>query len=139
MEQPAKKRPATPGSWRPGISGNPAGRKPNGETLADAYRAKFTPERIVELAERLATEAVSEQVRLQALAMISERAHGKVANVLDASINAGTSSTDYSHLSAMPLDERRLLLAKLRGEPAPSPVVADPRLPEPQATDDESP
>ena len=95
---------------------NPRGRPRVGDSLANAFRQKFSPERIVELAEKLAESAESEQVRLSALQLIAERAHGKVVTTIDASITAegAAPSRDWS---SMPLDERRELLARIRAVP----------------------
>lgn len=38
------KRPATPGSWKPGVSGNPKGRPKSGLALADMIRERLDPE-----------------------------------------------------------------------------------------------
>jgi len=134
MEQPAKsKRAATRGSWKPGQSGNVFGRPKLGETLADAMRDKFPPSRIAELAERLATEATSEQVRLAALQMIAERTHGKVTNETALTMHNGNTEGEYD-FSAMSVDEQRELLAKLEA----ARVDGDPQLREPQVADDEA-
>jgi hypothetical protein len=94
---------------------NPRGRPRVGDSLADAMRRKFPPERIVDLAERLVETAESEQVRLAALQMIAERAHGKVPS--DLNINASTTSDDEdraARIAAMPLEQRKVALEKYR-------------------------
>lgn len=95
---------------------NPRGRPPVGESLANALRSRFPPDRIAELAEKLATTADSEQVRLSALQLIAERAHGKVTTTIDASVSNGSESPtrDWSALS---IEDRRDLLARLRAVP----------------------
>lgn len=121
---------------------NPKGRPRTGESLAEAARDKVSPEQLVEKLLKLADTAQSEQVRLAALLAIGERGYGKVASVIDAKLSQGTTATS-SKLAAMSLDERRALLAMHRGErPIPTeaakPIDADPRLPEPMVTDDNS-
>ena len=96
---------------------NPRGRPRVGDSLANAVRQKFSPERIVELAEKLACTAESEQVRLAALQLLAERGFGKVVTTIDASITAEGSAPPERDWSAMPLAERRELLARLRAVP----------------------
>lgn len=84
-DQPAElpKRPATAGSWKPGQSGNAKGRPPVGEALGEVFRNRFSPEWIADQAEKLATGAVSESVRMAALQMIAERTAGKAPMIVD--------------------------------------------------------
>jgi len=84
--------------------------------LANAFRHRFPVEKIVELAAKLAESAESEQVRLSALQLIAERAHGKVVVGIDASISNGSTPPERDW-SALPIDERRELLARLRAVP----------------------
>lgn len=69
---------ATRGGARPG-AGRP--RRSSG-SLHRAFRERFSDEAIVELAAQLAESAESEQVRLSALQMITERIAGKVTDKL---------------------------------------------------------
>ena len=80
---------------------NPHGRPKVGQSLADAYRSKWTPERIVEHVSRLAESAVSEQVRLAALAMINERTAGKVSDRLELSRGADAEQDEDALVEAL--------------------------------------
>lgn len=96
------------GRFAVGVSGNPRGRKPVGETAAAAARQKLTPEQLAEKLLKLADGATSEQVRLGALLALAERGYGKVTNVVDINRDERDDDDDLSRLS---LDELRVWLA----------------------------
>lgn len=121
-DQPAPKPTRTKhaGQFRPGQSGNPAGRPKVGESLASAMRHKFPPDRICELAEKLATTAESDQVRLSALQFIAERGHGKVTTVIDAAVNTTSSGSSAAGLThAQLVEHARDLAARVQALPPP--------------------
>jgi hypothetical protein len=72
--------------WAPGVSGNPDGRPPVSLSLADAIRRRFSPERIVDHAERLLTMA-EEQADVRAAAIVlqllTDRGYGKVLTTVE--------------------------------------------------------
>jgi hypothetical protein len=47
-DKPVVRRPGNP-NWKPGISGNPAGRPKKGETMTDALRAKIDKDEIADV------------------------------------------------------------------------------------------
>lgn len=134
MSEPIPKR-GNPAMRAGGPSLNPHGRPRVGASLADAYRSKWPPEKIVEHVGKLATGAASEQVRLAALQMIAERTAGKVPTVLDASITNG-GNAPARDWSAMPVDDRRALLESIRRVPEVD-QADEHRLPKPSLTDDD--
>ncbi len=78
-------------------------------------RARFSPERIVELAGKLAESAESEQVRLSALQMIAERSHGKVTEKHEVTaMQAGAEEDDDRDLDALDVEQLAELLAAER-------------------------
>lgn len=76
---PAAPRKATPGSWRPGQSGNPTGRRPNALALAERIREKVDPGELIDIALALAREGQAESTRMAALAWLSDRGWSKPA------------------------------------------------------------
>lgn len=116
MSDPIQTKRGNPAMYKGGPSLNPHGRPRVGDSLANAVRQRFSPERIAELAGKLAESAESEQVRLSALQLLSERGYGKVVSVVDATISSAHAAPERDW-SAMPIDERRELLARLRGVP----------------------
>jgi hypothetical protein len=68
------------------VSGNPDGRPPVSLSLADAIRRRFSPERIVDHAERLLTMA-EEQADVRAAAIVlqllTDRGYGKVLTTVE--------------------------------------------------------
>lgn len=79
----------TAGSWKPGKSGNPAGRPRSKESIAEWLRQKLTAEQRADLLIDLAMKAVSEQVKLSARLAIIERTDGKVPNVVRTTLSTG--------------------------------------------------
>ena len=74
------KRQATNGSWRPGTSGNPAGRPRSGNALAEAVRARVNTAQLqVDLALELVTHGKTEQTRLAALTWLRDTGYNKPA------------------------------------------------------------
>lgn len=94
--------------FAPRQSGNLLGRPRVGLSLAAAMRRKFPPDRIVELAEKLATTADDERVRMVALQFIAERAYGKIVSAPD-----HDEDDDAIGVSAFPLKERRAMLTAM--------------------------
>jgi hypothetical protein len=69
---------ANAGSWKPGQSGNPAGRKPNPETLTVALRGIVDPREWAAKLKRMAfSEKYKEETNLAALREIGDRLLGK--------------------------------------------------------------
>jgi hypothetical protein len=131
VEQPAdvkpKRKPPTPGSWRPGQSGNSAGRPRRGDALAEAIRERVSPDELIAVARSIIDDAKAPpSVRLQAAQFLAERGYSRPAERTELSIEQST-PRDFSHI---PLARRRELLAELSGD---APV-----LPEQSASDEDN-
>ena len=96
---------------RGGPSLNPHGRPRTGTSLAEAMRKRFPVEDIVELAAKLAT-CDDAKVRMSALQFIADRAHGKVINATDVTLNDGRTGARIDW-STVPIERRRLLMNAL--------------------------
>ncbi|MGE0551293.1 MAG: hypothetical protein AB7O24_13360 [Kofleriaceae bacterium] len=87
-------RTATPGSWRPGVSGNPRGRPPKGSALTDAIRAKVDPSELVTIALDLARNGEAESTRLQALAWLRDSGYTRPAERTEIALGQASSEVD---------------------------------------------
>lgn len=98
------------GGPRPG-----AGRPRRPPTLAGAVRAAFPVERLIAMAEQLATSA-SEDTRKWALQWLSERGHGKTPDRMELGPagSMGADEAEDERLSRLPPDKLREALAKRR-------------------------
>lgn len=129
-DQPARDaspKPATAGSWKPGQSGNPKGRPRSGLAFAERVRERIDPDLIIDLAVRVAAdETLSPKTRLEALWPLIDRGFIKPPTTIAAQVQTTTTTRDWS---AVPLEERRALLAQLRGvRPALEHRVSDPKV-----------
>lgn len=113
-DQRTKKLP-TAGSWKPGCpSPNPNGRPRAGTAFAERVRERVDPDLVIELALRVAgDEALTPSERLAALWPLIDRGFVKPPTTINASV---TSSVERDW-SALPIDERRELLERLRAVP----------------------
>jgi hypothetical protein len=108
---------ATRGSWKPGQSGNPRGRPPNEQTIANALRevgnridpatGKRNVLRLAEVAYELGLGG-----NVAAINFISERVEGKAISVLDMKINRSGDVREFSD------DELLMLIEKVRDQQA---------------------
>lgn len=73
------RRPPTPGSWRPGQSGNPRGRPGKATSLTDAIRRGVDVDELVGIALDLARTATSEGTRIAALGWLRDSGFVKPA------------------------------------------------------------
>jgi hypothetical protein len=106
--------PAT-GRFGPGNRGNPKGRPRSGLAFAERVRERIDPDLIIDLAVRVAAdETLSPKVRLEALWPLIDRGFIKPPTTIAAQVETTTSSRDWQ---AIPLDERRALLERIRGIP----------------------
>ncbi len=83
MSDKVVKRRGNPNMVKGGPSVNPRGRPRNGESLAEAFRAKWSDEKIVALFTDLAENSHSDQIRMQAGMAISDRVAGKVKDRIE--------------------------------------------------------
>ena len=125
MDQPQPPRRApTPGSWRPGQSGNPRGRPRKGSALTDAIRSKVDPHELVDIALDLARNGETESTKVQALHWLRDSGYTRPAERHEIAPGAiDDDGEDLSHLSIDTLraldeleqryeDERRAFIAR---------------------------
>jgi hypothetical protein len=108
---------ATRGRWKPGQSGNPHGRPPNEQTIANALRevgnridpatGKRNVLRLAEVAYELGIGG-----NVAAINFIAERVEGKAISVVDMKINRGGDVREYSD------DELLMMIEKARKQQA---------------------
>ena len=129
---PPKRRAGNPNMRAGAISVNPRGAPRKMESLATACREAVSPAELAAKMLALADGAESEQVRYSALAWLAERAHGKVASVLDATLTNGNTSSAYD-LDSMTHEAKRELLQRIRaikrldaGDPTPTEGQGEP-------------
>jgi hypothetical protein len=89
----------------PGNKANPRGRPPVSLSLADAFRRRFPPERMVEIAEDL-LKSPDHRVRAQVFAVVQDRGYGKVLTTVELTTAQPEASVDWSKVST----ERKLEL-----------------------------
>ncbi len=73
------KRPPTPGSWKPGQSGNVKGRPRKGDALAERIREQVSPEELIAVAREIIAGTAPPSVKLQAAQFLAERGYAKPA------------------------------------------------------------
>lgn len=71
--------------FQPGKSGNPAGRPKSGESLAEAVRQKWPPEKLVERMTELAASD-DERVAEAAVRWLADRGYGKAVELVDVGV-----------------------------------------------------
>jgi hypothetical protein len=115
MKQQAKKL-ATPGSWKPGQSGNPAGRKPRGGlAFAEAIREHLDPKMAIDLLVRFAAdESVSAERRLGVLLPWMQAGYLRPPAQAELSVKAETSERNWH---AMSVEKRREIEAEYQSLP----------------------
>lgn len=74
-----RKRPPTPGSWRPGVSGNPKGRPRKGNALTESIQAGCDPDELREIALKLARSAENESTQIAALNWLRDSGYTRPA------------------------------------------------------------
>lgn len=123
---PAKPRPTppsrkgkgpTPTSWRAGTSGNPRGRPRAGQAFAERVRERVDPDTVIDIALRLAADpSVPDERKLAALLPLIDRGFIKPPAGHELTVTAGATATSRD-IAALPLEERRELLARIRRVP----------------------
>ena len=110
-------QPKGPHRWQKGQpSPNPKGRPRAGLALAERIRERLDPDVLIDLAKRVAAdETLSESARIATLLPLYDRGYIKPPTTIAAQIETTTVQRDYS---AMPLEERRALLDRIKGLPA---------------------
>jgi hypothetical protein len=113
-EKPAEPKPRPAHLWKPGQSGNPKGRPRSGLAFAERVRERIDPDMIIDLAMRVAEdETLSVKTRLEALWPLIDRGFLKPPTTIAAQVH--TTSSPTRDWSVVPIDERRELLARIRG------------------------
>lgn len=105
---------------------NRKGRPSVGQSLADAVRRKYPPEKIIELAEKhLASD--DEKVAFAAVTFLADRGYGKAKETVE--IQTELTPEEYAeelaivareHIASLSDEERERLLAQ---DPAPSDMI----------------
>lgn len=101
-----------------GPSANPHGRPKRGMSLAERVRHRADPDELVDfLIGVVRNEKAKLEARLEAARQLFDRGWGKplASHEISVAVPGPAAGRD---LSALPVDERRDLLAKLRGLPA---------------------
>ncbi len=116
-DQNPSSRPRGNPNWVPGgPSPNPRGRPRVGHALAERIRERLDPDAVIELALEVAADVtLPAERRLAALYGLADRGFTKPA--VDTNISVNTSTTPQRDWSAVPLAERRELLARLQNVP----------------------
>jgi len=110
----------TPGSFRPGVSGNPAGRPPSrsASCFAERARERVPPDLALDLALAVAQDtSIPPAERLHALWPLIDRAYQRpaTATTADVRVTAGQAAAD-ARFDALPIDRRRALLESIEAE-----------------------
>lgn len=120
VEKPKRKPPSragmgpTAGSFKPGVSGNPAGRPPKiAGAFAERVREKVSPDLVIDLALKVANdEKLDARERLTALWPLVDRGWTKPPAGLD--LNVGGAQSSGEDWSRVPLDVRKAELERRR-------------------------
>lgn len=107
------RRKATPGSWRPGQTGNRRGRPGKSTSLTDAIRRGVDVTELVEIALNLARSATSEGTRIAALGWLRDSGYVKPAERHEHVVGSPDDVSD-DDLDALDADQLRELLAAER-------------------------
>lgn len=112
----------------PGNPGNRNGRPRVRDSLADAVRRKWPPDRILELAERLLTAEDSDSdMQYRVMTFLADRGYGKAKETVE--IQTELTPEEYAeelaivareHIASLSDEERERLLAQ---DPAPSDMI----------------
>lgn len=105
----------TPGSFKPGVSGNPAGRPRRGSAFAERVRERVDPDLVIDLAMKVAEdERLSPQERLRELWPLIDRGFIKPPTNAHVSVESSSASggVDLDSLSAEELERRLALLTE---------------------------
>jgi len=103
-------------SWKPGQSGNAAGRPRSGLAFAEAARRRIDPDVVLDLVVRcLADEDVPIAQRLMTVLPFVHAGYLKPPVTTDLNVNG--SGAPVRDFGAMSIDERRELLGRLRAVP----------------------
>ena len=78
-QTPSRTKPPTPGSWRPGQSGNPKGRPRKGNALTESIQAGCDPDELRDIALSLARNGESESTRIAALNWLRDSGYTRPA------------------------------------------------------------
>lgn len=97
------KRAAPTGAWKPGQSGNPAGRPRTGLALAEMIRQHVPPEDIIAVAVDIARNAPDDSHRLAAVKFLAEYGYVKAPVVIDVPDAKPRDLVDWSKVSASAL------------------------------------
>lgn len=117
MPDPAPSQPrprGNPAMVKGGPSLNPKGRPRAGLALAERIRERLDPDTLLDLAVRVAAdETLSPERRLEVLIPLYDRGYLKPPTTIAAKVET-TDATPRRDWSAVPLEQRRELLAELR-------------------------
>ena len=100
-----------PTRWKPGQSGNPAGRKPTGLAFAERVREKVDPDIVIDAALKILRTAEKESDRLAAATFL--RDSGWVKPPVQLSIEAHGQVQSYS-LAHLTMSEQSEILSALQ-------------------------
>jgi glycine/D-amino acid oxidase-like deaminating enzyme len=105
MEQSRPRKPPTPGSWKPGQSGNPKGRPRAGNALAEVIRTEIDPRAIVAVAVSvIRDEKSAAAVKLQAAQFLADRGYVRPEQRHELVVGTGSDEDDVD-LSRLTLPE----------------------------------
>lgn len=114
MDQPAgpaeRKRPPTPGSWRPGISGNPKGRPRKGNALTESIQAGVDPDELRDIALQLARNGATESTRIAALNWLRDSGYTRPAERHEVGPPGSTETDEDQRIARLPVDRLRRYL-----------------------------
>lgn len=111
----------TPGSFKPGVSGNPNGRPRMPNAAAEKIRERVDLDRVLDLVDVVlaetstADERADARDRLAVVLPVLDRGYTKPPQGMD--VTVGASQAPQRDWSAMPLEERRELLNRVRAIP----------------------
>lgn len=109
----APRRTPNAGSWKPGTSGNPNGRPRSGLAFAEAVRERIDPHQVLDLVARhLEDEDVPIAQRLATVLPYLHAGFVKPPTTTDVNVSTGAAA-EAARLDAIPIEERRRLLADL--------------------------